>query len=48
MIASARDLVLVREGPLIPDAFRCFRDLLDYHVRKFQVLYLFTYPRLSS
>ena len=38
----------VREGRLIPDAFRYFRDLLDIHVRKFQVSHLFMYPRLSS
>ena len=38
----------IREGRLIPDAFRSFRDLLDIHVRKFQVSHLFMYPRLSS
>ena len=34
----------IREERLIPDVFRYFRDLLDFHVRKFQVIHFLRIP----
>ena len=37
-------IIHLREGRLIPDAFRYFHDLLDIHVQKFQVSHLLCTP----